>query len=1059
MKKSHVQLSDEERIKKRTQDFWTGKIGLGVIVGYMAYVLGAQMYLHPDMNLADLTSYVLDGMPKTFLVLSKVNPVPFLLFGIIWGIYFAIDYEKYMRTRDLAMNPHGDARFEDDFKRFDSEYVIDPNIVEKNSHKRVNTHYTPEHKKIVDRPRINSRKDRHGEYKNKIYQKCWENTQIFASKVAISLNGHWCGRNPNAVIFGGSGTGKTRFFLQPNLLQANSSYLITDPSCDIMAGYGKFLESKGYKIRCLNINNMEHGTRFNPLHYIESSEDIAVIVDILMENTGAKGGSGDKFWEKATSAFLSAAIGYLVEVCPLEQRNFYNVLNLLNMAAVPSGEEDATNTPLSLMMDELYEANPNSYAYSCFQSGFKNAPGKTANSILISTAVLLNRFISMNNFNNLCYKDEMHLERIGAAPFKLKKGAKLFPEDIERYEKDYAEHELPEGCVHVDDFEKYKDLIAQDKLGRYIEGAPYKTAVFLSIPTADKTFNWIAAMLYCLFFELAYRRGATRAAQQRTNDPRLAWPVRCLIDEASNVGSLPNVQERMATCRKYNLGIVLIYQSLPQIQNQYKEATASAIMGNCDTTLFLGGTDEKTLKMISERLGTETIKTYSSGVSFSKSNSSSQNYSFIKRNLMDRAQLERLSNDKCIVFVRGEYPFLAKKFPLQTHPNFKYTAEANKAENSYINPIECLFDDVEIEKCKIKSITEDGYIQPEEVESAFLVARKHERAKERYNLIRSLRLSAGTYAPTPEPTDTRGMENHEEYVAQLYRIARNALKYEVPDYDAETLKILRPICMSYSLLLDLEDLYADEKTLIQKRDRRRAIKNGADEAKLKELGLLDDEELDAKSVESDGTNPSESSAETSESKDENKESDKKEPPELPEFNTPHPLTQAEAKERRAHAENTLKSLRIRSGEKEDNPGIKPENCIITETYSPLAEFAPAPAVSSSIIEMMEAEGLMEKEELTEVKEDATKETPAVNAVSEAAASEHGAIENDELAQESTDESDSEAEPTSSAAELPSFAPEPEEDNFFSPDGGSFMDFSDDDEDDDFGGGFSDDDFL
>ena len=531
-----IRVSDSQLQKKRKENLIQSCIITDIALVYFFMLLGHGFAVNTDETGLNVIIDVLSKFPLNMLEIFPTK-ITFILAAIVIGALIdVVMYDGYLKKKDVVQKPHGDAAFEEDFDSYNKEFVIDPKIVEKVIGKKPKTYnlqqYDQEYKDVVASPKIKQN------LKDKIFKACWDQTQLYADGVALSLNGSWCQRNSNAVIFGASGSGKSRYFLNPNLLQANSNYVITDPSGEIMSGYGAFLREQGYMVKCLNISDMEHSCRFNPLYYIQSASDIPVIATTLMENTNKTGKTGgDDFWPKTTQALLCCCIGYLYEVCPLEQRNFYNVLEILNMARANGDDEDAV-TPFDELFEKLGKNNPSSYAYNQYLT-VTTAPRKTLNNILISTAILLSTFINIDEFNNLTYKDNMDLFKVGAAPFKLAEGEELFPEDVEKYEERYTEKYTPleRGYIDVEDFKKYKDKIEKVQVGdsvRYVEGKPYKVAIFLCIPTADTTYNWLTAMLYSIVFKLIYRRGETRQSQQVISNPKLAYPVRLLIDECAN---------------------------------------------------------------------------------------------------------------------------------------------------------------------------------------------------------------------------------------------------------------------------------------------------------------------------------------------------------------------------------------------------------------------------------------------------------------------------------------------------------------------------------------------
>jgi type IV secretory pathway TraG/TraD family ATPase VirD4 len=798
-------LSDVEIRKNKKKNLVQNCIIIDIFTVYFCMLVGNSLATSSDENILDAILKTFQSFPGNFYKIFPTSFILVLLGIIVAAIVDVVMIDSYLRKKDIVEKPNGDAAFEDDFVSFDKEFVIDPAIVEKVTGSKPQTYYDEEHKKIVKSPKIKNN------LKDKTYKACWFQTQLYADKVALSLNGSWAQRNSNAIIFGASGSGKSRYFLNPNLLQANSNYVVTDPSGEIMLGYGAFLQKEeGYIVKCLNISDMEHSCRFNPLQYIKDASDIPVIVTTLMENTqkqkGGGGGDGD-FWTKTTQALLCAIIGYLYEVEPLERRNFYNVLEMLRMAQEDEDAQDQEATDFDKMFEVLGKKNPNSYAFHQYQT-YSLAPRKTALNILISTAVLLSTFIDIPEFNNLTYKDEMELDKFGAAPYKLKQGAKLFIEDEDRYRERYEKKHLPEGYIDVEDFKKYKDLIEKDSKGRYVEGAPYKMAVFLCIPTADTTYNWLTAMLYSIVFKLIYRRGETRAKEQVMPNPRLAYPARLLIDECANIGKIPNLQEYLATCRKYCISIVPIFQSFSQIQKVYGKEDANSIYANCDTTLFLGGVDSETLKIVCDRLGKESVKALSTGTSGGgKGKSNSTNVQNVGRELMSRIQVEQMSNAECLVFIRALKPFKVKKFNLNGHPNYKYTAEADPDEHSFVNPFECEYDDYAIEAIRIKKVGEDGYNEPKEVNSARLRASKQQEQNARKDMALSLQRSAVRYGKfdenayyESEKEKQEAQADHEAYIEAL----RNVYLEAKAEEDHYSIDIIVSTCARYDIDIGID---------------------------------------------------------------------------------------------------------------------------------------------------------------------------------------------------------------------------------------------------------------
>lgn len=608
-----------------------------------------------------------------------------MLIGLI-PIAYAVN--EYLIKKGTTDNTQGDAAFEEDYEQFHKEFVLNPKTVLPVLGKKVDNRNTvlldahddeAEHKKVLRKrikvKRSDLRKEKKFLKKKKLkfndisFSKEYRaihaakmNSQIYADKIALNLDGGWTQRNTNALIFGASGAGKSRFFLKPNILQANSCFIVTDPSGDIMKDLGGFLEQEGYVVKCFNTKDMTKSCRFNPLYYIRKAEDIPIIVNTIIDNTKgeAKNGGGDKFWDKATQSLLCAIIGYLFEVCPIEQRNFANVLEILRMAKIEEGgrHDIPVKNDFDKLFEALGEADPTSYAYLNY-TVFKQAPSKTALNVLISTGVLISQYVGIPEFKNLTYKDELELDRLGE--------------------------------------EKY--------------------ALFLNIPQADTTYAWITAMLYSITFRLMYEKGEKRMEEEGLNNPELKIPVRFLIDECANVGKIVNLESYLATCRKYRISIVPIFQNFAQITAIYGQEKAADILSNCDTILFLGGRDSETLKIVCDSLGKETVKSLSEGHSKGKGMSNSFNKQEVGRDLMSRIQVEQMSNAMCLVLIRALKPFKVHKYKLEEHPNYRYTLECNPSM-IFNKSFEIAYDDEKIEEIRIKTKGEAGYTAPQEVDSA-----------------------------------------------------------------------------------------------------------------------------------------------------------------------------------------------------------------------------------------------------------------------------------------------------------------------------------------------------
>lgn len=736
---------DNLRKKKLFKRTLFNSIFCTLVCIYCFAVLGAAVY-ECNNNLITGFLHLTETLPNCLLHVFPCSwAYPFI--GFIIGVAITLGFfEDYIRRKDTVDNPHGDAAFTTDYDAYNAAFVNDASIIKKASKHEVKGYYDDDdgHKYIVTE-----------KISKKLLEKCYQNTQIYAKDVSMSINGKWCQRNANALIFGASGAGKTRFFLKPNMLQANASYIVTDPSGDIMLGLGAFLRKEGYIVKCLNVDNMNKSCRFNPLYYIRDQKDIPTIAKCLMENTkDAKKSAGDPFWDQATLALLAAIFGYLFEVEPIEKRNFYNTLNFLLTAPQDENATETTMTDFDKMFVKLKEKNPNSYAVQQYET-FKTAPTKTALSVLISTTVMFSTYL-VDDFNNLTYKDELDLDKIGTAPFVDINGNPMEKIIRDQYGNPMQEvvtningiplrdengniimqdRKVPYSLKEIEADPELNKILKRDDNGYPVEGEPYKVALFLCIPQGDTTYNWIIGMLYSVLFDRIYKAGATRMADLGIGDPELAYPVRFLIDECANIGKIPYLSERLATCRKYKLSVVPIFQNYSQLKNIYKD-DANSIVGNCDTMLFLGGADPDTLKIVTGHLGKETIQFLTNNFNKQgRGGSVGTNISLTGRDLMTAFQVEQMKNSECLVFIRAVKPFRDRKYPLQNHPNYKYTAEANKKEYKFVNPFILQYDDEEIESIRMKFVGEEGYIEPKEVESARSRAMKITRAKKRRELL------------------------------------------------------------------------------------------------------------------------------------------------------------------------------------------------------------------------------------------------------------------------------------------------------------------------------------
>ncbi len=416
-------------------------------------------------------------------------------------------------------------------------------------------------------------------------------------------------RNKNVLVVGGSGSGKTRFFIKPNLMQCHSSYVVTDPKGSILIECGKLLQKEGYRIKVLNTINFQKSMHYNPFAYLHSEQDILKLVTALIANTKGEGRAGDDFWVKAETLLYTALIAYIHYEAPVENQNFSALIDMLGTMEVREEDESFQNN-VDYLFEELEREQPSHFAVRQYRK-FKLAAGKTLKSILVSC------------------------------------GARMAPFDIA---------ELREVTAY--------DEMELDTLG------DRKTALFLIISDTDDTFNFLVSLCYTQLFNLL----CTKADD--VYGGRLPVPVRCLIDEAANIGQIPKLEKLMATIRSREISACLVLQAQSQLKALYKD-NADTITGNCDSMIFLGGKEKGTLKEIEEMLGKETIDSFNTGESRGKDVSHSLNYTKLGKPLMSMDELAVMNGNKCILQLRGVRPFLSDKYDITRHPNYRYLSDAD----------------------------------------------------------------------------------------------------------------------------------------------------------------------------------------------------------------------------------------------------------------------------------------------------------------------------------------------------------------------------------------------
>nr|WP_276864343.1 type IV secretory system conjugative DNA transfer family protein [Anaerococcus tetradius] len=418
-------------------------------------------------------------------------------------------------------------------------------------------------------------------------------------------------RNKNVLVIGGSGSGKTRFYVKPNLMQMHSSYVVTDPKGTLVLECGKMLYENGYDIKILNTINFKKSMKYNPFAYLRSEKDILKLVQTIIANTKGDGEkAGEDFWVKAEKLYYTALIGYIFYEAPREEKNFATLLDMIDASEVREDDETYMN-PIDRLFEALEKKEPTHFAVKQYKK-YKLAAGKTAKSILISC------------------------------------GARLAPFDIQ----------------------ELRDLMKEDELELDTLG-DRKTALFVIISDTDDTFNFVVSIMYSQLFNLLCDKADDEYGG------RLPVHVRCLLDEFANIGLIPKFEKLIATIRSREISASIILQAQSQLKAIYKD-NADTIVGNCDSTLFLGGKEKTTLKELSETLGKETIDLYNTSETRSNANSYGLNYQKTGKELMSQDEITVMDGSKCIFQLRGVRPFLSDKFDITKHKNYKLLEDFNK---------------------------------------------------------------------------------------------------------------------------------------------------------------------------------------------------------------------------------------------------------------------------------------------------------------------------------------------------------------------------------------------
>lgn len=548
------------------------------VPGYIAFIYVCLHIMAAEAETFDIQ--IEAGIQQAFLRPLAIFPIDWSLVGIL--LYFGllalgVLYVHFLRHKQMRPGVEsGSAAWNTDLKSYN---------------------------KIYTAPKGKPTTDRGGDDNKNI---------ILTNDVFLSMNGRDTMRNLNVLVAGGSGSGKSRFVVKPNLLQANCSYVVTDPKGELLASTGDFLKKRGYKIKVFNLSQMEHSCSYNPFNYIRDENGVLTMITALIQNTTPKGASkGDPFWEKAETALLQAICFYLYYECREEDRNFTNVMKLLRCLEVREGQEDYDST-LDIMFKTLKEKNPEHIAVRQY-AVFKQAAGKTAQSIMVSCSVRLTVF-NMKSITKLTSVDNIDLTSIGKE----------------------------------------------------------KTALFCITPVVDTTFNFLVALLYTQLFETLYNY-----AETKTKGIRLPVHVRFLLDEFANIGTIPDFEQKLSTMRSYEISCTVIIQNLAQLKTMYKDSWESVtgncdsflfLGGQEQTTL------EYVSKKLGKQTIRQMNTSRNVG---GKGGGGSMSYNVTGRDLMTPDEISRMDTSDCILFIRGLLPFFGKKYDYPKHPNYQYTGDAD----------------------------------------------------------------------------------------------------------------------------------------------------------------------------------------------------------------------------------------------------------------------------------------------------------------------------------------------------------------------------------------------
>ncbi|MBR2301098.1 MAG: type IV secretory system conjugative DNA transfer family protein [Bacteroidaceae bacterium] len=644
MAKSSNKLDAVAQRKQKKKHFW---IFFGIISALVLYVaLQVASYQNSRIGTSEETGNFFLGLVGSFEDLMAHPEYAFsfdligkytlpslgvaLLICVLGGALLYYDNERHLR--DMAGAESGTAKWNHDYKGFNSEYV--DAIKEKNT--------------------------------------------LLSKNVSLSLDTRKTLRNNNVLVIGGSGSGKTRFFVKPNVLQANCNMVITDPSGELLSSTGDFLQKQGYEIKVFNLVEMNKSNCYNPFHYIRDPQGVIMMINCLIKNTTPpESHSNDPFWEKSETALLQALIFYLRDYRPVEEQNFGTVMELLSWAEV-----DERNPDHESKLDRIFLKSKKQ------RSPVVNAQGKTVKSG--APTYDMNEYLGKTKFvdangtvtDNTEFKSIEELDTMGTSialkQYRVFKqaGGKTAKSILISCQVRLAMFNIPQ-LAHLTNVD---DIHLEEMSGMNKEKK--KQALFVIIPAADSTFNFLVSMMYSQLFETLYY-----LAETKTEDQRLPVHIKFLLDEFANIGTIPEFTKKLATMRKYEISCSVILQNLAQIKTMYKDDWES-IVGNSDTMLYLGGKELTTMEYVSKELGKQTITVRDRSSSERvKGGSFSKNYKQTARELMLPEEIGNMDNSKCIVMIRGLDPFFDTKYDYKAHPRYKDTADADR-KLRYINTLD-----------------------------------------------------------------------------------------------------------------------------------------------------------------------------------------------------------------------------------------------------------------------------------------------------------------------------------------------------------------------------------